>query len=253
MLKTSMLQVDESTTSSQIMSIIKEAFQSDNGQFKFGIVGLHPCGNLGSMLLKLYNNCSNISFINIVSCCYMKLSFESNLFTGYPLSHVCLKKQFKLDYLSCETACHAIENYVSKLKTENHHHLKIHAFRAGLETILVNINLDLKHSAVGNVKYEENMTFEEYCDRALKKMNVQIPKSKMKDVEKMVEASWEKVVKFYSARLFLAPLVESIILYDRLLYLAESNSHCNIVPVFDCKISPRNHVLRAEKIFAKEY
>lgn len=48
----------------------------DHDDFKFGIAGLHPCGDLGATLLKLYNECSKAQFINIVGCCYMKLSTQ---------------------------------------------------------------------------------------------------------------------------------------------------------------------------------
>jgi hypothetical protein len=58
---------------------------------------------------------------------------------------------------------------------------------------------------------------------------------------------WKKVVVFYSLRLLFAPLVESIILLDRLLYLKESGSNGKIAAVFDAKISPRTHVLTAKK------
>lgn len=46
-----------------------------------------------------------------------------------------------------------------------------------------------------------------------------------------------------------APMVESIVLLDRLLYLLEDNNNnvSTILPVFDSNISPRCHVIAARK------
>jgi len=41
---------------------------------EFGIVGLHPCGNLAAILLKLFTNCPAARFISIVGCCYHKMT-----------------------------------------------------------------------------------------------------------------------------------------------------------------------------------
>jgi len=54
-----------------------DVFQVQDRNFKCGIIGLHTCGNLGSTLLRFYRDCENFVFINIVSCCYMKLSTDA--------------------------------------------------------------------------------------------------------------------------------------------------------------------------------
>ncbi|XP_025902412.1 protein RRNAD1 [Nothoprocta perdicaria] len=56
-----------------------------------------------------------------------------------------------------------------------------------------------------------------------------------------------KVVAFFSLALLLAPLVESLILLDRLLFLRERGFQCALVPLFDPLLSPRNLVLVAAK------
>lgn len=241
------MRIEETLTREAFELLVRKIFNNYDDNFKFGIVGLHPCGNLGSTLLRLYNESPNAIFINIVSCCYMKLSLDGISPFGFPLSEFFIDHNYSLDYLSCETACHAIENYIEKIKVRNYHHLKIHSFRAALECLLFKTNKKLRHCAVGNVKYEEGMTFKEYCYRATKKYNLIFSSQDLDYYEKLIEDTWTKVVKFYSVRLLLAPLVESIILYDRLLYLQENKSNCVILPVFNCKISPRNHVLSAQK------
>lgn len=41
---------------------------------EFGIIGLHPCGDLATTLLRLYSFNEKAKFICVVGCCYMKLT-----------------------------------------------------------------------------------------------------------------------------------------------------------------------------------
>lgn len=240
--------IEDSLSSEEFNTLVREAIGSNNTDFKFGIIGLHPCGNLGATLLRLFRECPNAAFINIVSCCYMKLSLDPFMQIGFPLSSFYKQNHYKLDYLACEAACHAIENYIDKIKSRDYYKLKIHSLRAALEMLLVQVNESFKHCAVGNVKYDVGMTFREYCHRALGNRDIKLRDGDINKYETVVEGTWKKVLKFYSIRLLSAPVVESLILYDRLLYLQECKSICDILPVFDCQISPRNHVLSSTKI-----
>jgi hypothetical protein len=53
---------------------LKIAFDIPGESFSFGMVGLHPCGDLTPILMHLFVQCPNVKFINIVGCCYMKLT-----------------------------------------------------------------------------------------------------------------------------------------------------------------------------------
>jgi len=46
----------------------------------FGLVGLHPCGDLAPTLLQLFSACEEAKFISIVGCCYMKMTTKSCVF-----------------------------------------------------------------------------------------------------------------------------------------------------------------------------
>lgn len=98
----------------QFISDLKSAFNLKTTQsFRFGIVGLHPCGDLAALLLKIFNVSNEAIFINLVGCCYMKLTTNTNKFVGYPLSNYLrdypLLKFTDLSYESREIACHAVE------------------------------------------------------------------------------------------------------------------------------------------------
>ncbi|KAI1229913.1 Protein RRNAD1, partial [Lamprotornis superbus] len=56
-----------------------------------------------------------------------------------------------------------------------------------------------------------------------------------------------KVVAFCTLGQLLAPVVETLILLDRLLYLREQGFHCALVPLFNPQFSPRNLVLVAAR------
>lgn len=58
---------------------------------------------------------------------------------------------------------------------------------------------------------------------------------------------WQQVIVFGSLRMMLAPLVETIVLYDRFLFLSEKNLTPTLKPVFDSRLSPRNLVLMSRK------
>ena len=86
-------------------------------------------------------------------------------------------------------------------------------------------------------------------------------------------ANWKEFIAFYALRLCLAPLLESIILVDRLQFLVEQDrdtpaaradtesrdaeradtetgtgrQDCALLPIFDPSVSPRNFVLVARK------
>lgn len=81
--------------------------------FSFGIIGLHPCGDLGAILMRMFLKCPQAKFINFVGCCYMKLTSSEDCQEncGYPLSNYLrneLSSKFSaLSYEAKEISCHA--------------------------------------------------------------------------------------------------------------------------------------------------
>ncbi|XP_059613157.1 methyltransferase-like protein 25B [Phlebotomus argentipes] len=224
---------------------------TDKGDFTLGIVGLHPCGDLGPILLNMFRECSEVKFIAVVGCCYMKLTGD-----GYPLSEHLRKVKVKrperviLSYEAREVACHAMEMYEERLSQGLYDDLKIHAYRSALERIIVKKWPDLKHTGLKSVKYRDCSSFREYCRKAVAKLQLILPEAGPEEIKDCME--WEKVAIFYTFRLMLAPLVESVILTDRMLFLRENlprtvTSSCDTVAVFDPRLSPRNHIVIATK------
>ncbi|XP_075976803.1 methyltransferase-like protein 25B [Anticarsia gemmatalis] len=213
----------------------------------YGLIGLHPCGDLGPLLLKHFVESEHVKFICVVGCCYMKLSCEGKQ-QGYPMSDYVNRLDSKLSFPSREIACHAIEVYCERLMKGNYKDLKIHAYRAALERILVEHDPKLRHAPVRSIKHSDSMTFENYCSLALERIKLPLPTSPSvwsrgyHDLQQ-----WRRVVVVYTLRLALAPLVETVVLLDRMLYVMEKGMSCEIRPVFDPKLSPRNHIIIARR------
>lgn len=60
-------------------------------------------------------------------------------------------------------------------------------------------------------------------------------------------SQWQQIVIFGALRTMLAPLVETVVLLDRFLYLSENNLPPTLKPIFDARLSPRNFVLLSVK------
>ncbi|XP_058126599.1 methyltransferase-like protein 25B [Anopheles ziemanni] len=240
----------------EFVQTIKHALnieKSDATNFGFGLVGLHPCGDLAPSLLRLFLACHECRFIKLVCCCYMKLTTcntaanNSHNEYGFPLSEFCRQSHVSLTYEAREIACHAIEQYREKLLA-NYGELKIHAYRATIETIIVRLHPQHRHAGLkGGIKADES-TFPEYCQRAVADLGVVIPNEEVhsEETQKCLNR-WEQVVKFYTLRLMFAPLVETVILYDRLLFLLEKGTRARVDVLFDPCLSPRNHAITAFK------
>lgn len=157
----------------------------------------------------------------------MKLtsSFTKNLdeTRGYPISKYCLIQKpvaTHLSYEAREIACHAIEQYAKRLAAANFEYLRIHSYRAAIEKIICQHWPERKHSGLKSVK--QLGTFEAYCKEAVSHLGIDIPAKDIQSNDSNINLkNWKQVVLFYSLRLMFAPLIESVILYDRTLFLLE--------------------------------
>lgn len=108
----------------------------------YGLIGLHPCGDLGPLLLKHFAYNPNVKFICVVGCCFMKLTCDDDDDNGYPMSDYVkqMGKNNYLSYCSREIACHAIEVYNERLLKGKYEDLKVR----NLNTLKVPTYIGLK-------------------------------------------------------------------------------------------------------------
>lgn len=152
----------------------------------------------------------------------------------------------------------------------------MHAYRAALETILIKRNSQLRRTQVRNVKVTKSVTFEQlskswlrlskfrvslydmieraylfrYCTAAIADLepNLRPEDSDFQNSQiKSYLNQWRQIVIFGGLRMMLAPLVETVVLLDRFLYLSESDLSPILKPIFDPRLSPRNFLLFSMK------
>ncbi|KAK2909764.1 protein RRNAD1 [Channa argus] len=234
----------------------------------FVLTGLHACGDLSTTLLRHFVHCPHVRGITSVACCYMKITTKENPTPpglveppsppgsgqdfvqaefGYPMSSwVQGLPGHQLSYKAREGACHAVEDYIRRLR-EKSELLRTHSYRAMLESFIRDVRPDLRRAGIQTIKKSHLLTFTEYARLGLARIG--LPPDLPLDSER-VEAMLKqqgRVVVYFSLALLLAPVVETLVLLDRMIYLQENGVDSQLVPLFDPNFSPRNFVLVALK------
>ncbi|XP_015427210.1 PREDICTED: protein RRNAD1 [Myotis davidii] len=216
---------------------------SPQGEARLLLTGLHACGDLSVTLLRHFSSCPEVVALASVGCCYMKLSDPG----GYPLSQwVATLPGYELSYRLREGACHALEEYAERLQRAGPG-LRTHCYRAALETVIRHVQPKLRRPGVQGIPRVHELKIEEYVQRGLQRVGLdpQLPLNLA--ALRAHQAQENRVVAFFSLALLLAPLVETLILLDRLLFLQEQGFHSELLPIFSPELSPRNLVLVATK------
>lgn len=238
---------------------------NDNEEEKWLLCGLHTCGDLSSMMLRLFTSSPEISCFVNVGCCYHFLTEkaehpeEDEEKLGFPVSNQVKKAGFKLGptarMLSCQAPARWVDQQEETLMAYEHHF-----FRSLLQLIMVEKGLIDKSVApvVGRLNKKRDFTsFSVYIKAALKRLK--LPEDTITSEE--AEAYYQEYKKrqvdkqitiLWTLRVLLAPILESIILVDRWLFLNENipdspTKSIRLWPLFDPVTSPRNVVITATK------
>ncbi|XP_078489142.1 methyltransferase-like protein 25B [Ciona intestinalis] len=226
---------------------------------RYLLTGLHACGDLSATMVKMFVECEEVTAVVSVACCYMKITTDSDVSHcrvegkdtyRYPLSDF-LKSSagHDLPYKSREASCHAIEDYKLRLK-ENTDHLKMHCYRAVLETLIRESHPNLIRPGVQTVKKAYNLPFLQYVELAFNKLNLNHPEIhspvSVSRIESML-SRWHHVVTYFTLSIMVAQVVEMIILLDRVLYIEENGFECELHAIFEPTLSPRCFSITAHK------
>ncbi|KAJ8288000.1 hypothetical protein COCON_G00006590 [Conger conger] len=234
---------------------------------RFILTGLHACGDLSATLLRHFASCPHILGITSVACCYMKITTHDNptppgvlappcpahqeepshSVFGYPMSSWMQGLPgHQLSYKAREGACHAMEDYLQRLREESQL-LRIHCYRAALETVIRRAQPDLRRAGIQTIKKAHLLPFHEYARLGLPRVGLpaDLPLDQV-ELDAMLKQQG-RVVVYFSLALLLAPLIETLVLLDRMLFLEENGLQSQLVPLFDPTFSPRNLVLVAVK------
>lgn len=230
-----------------LIEMVKEQFPDSNAT-QFCLAGLHTCGNLGPNCLRLFHQNPHIKALCNVGCCYHLLIEEfvvdpfynrdkvkDNPGVGFPMSEFLRAKGFYLGRNARNLAAESIERSAFNRENPND---KL-GYRAMLEIVLLQLEADVSKQ-VGKLKCSD---FVDYARKALRRLDVDgsgISEEFLKDLESKFHVELEQLKVFYLYRMTYAPILEGVILLDRLLFLKESGyENSFLVKLFDPVVSPR--------------
>jgi hypothetical protein len=211
----------------------------------FGLIGLHTCGNLASTSLRSFLSSPGCKFICNVGCCYNHLTEDNK---GFPLSKHLQSQHFTLVRLARMLAVQPLD----RLATSNTLPNKSLLWRAVLEMILARVapSLPKDQRVVGRIA-AKSKSFVDYVRKAFVKLKVETDISviELSEIFNNYEKEFgAKLQCFYQYRALFSPLVEAVILTDRLLFTQEQGiTNSYIVRLFDRNISPRSYAIVATK------
>ncbi|KAI8376908.1 methyltransferase domain-containing protein [Blakeslea trispora] len=242
--------VTEKVTPENITQVLNKWGSSTDKQWL--VTGLHTCGDLSPMIFRLFAESQKVSCMVNVGCCYNALTNE-----GFPMSSYLKEKKDDMIHVGSTAkvlACHSPSRWLEEgeqcIKAFDNYY-----FRALFMELLVQKGLaDINDPPrLGRIK--QNKEFAPFVRASLKRLK--LPENTITEEEAQAhyrQAKEKKVnrqfVALWILRGLLAPIIESIILMDRWLYLKEIGGQANRVwmyPLFDLAASPRNVVYVASK------
>ena len=187
--------------------LLRNNFKMKEESLQYGLVGLHTCGDLAPVILKMFVQDCSSRMLSSLGCCYMKIRQH------FPMSrHVSSLPWSCLTYTSTELSCHAIEMYADKLRRGEEARLKVHCYRALLEEMLAGRGPQYRHTILTTVSKPHLLSFPDYVTRATAGLLSQglpaFTEQELHSEEVSLKLrQWWQVVTFYSLRLAFAPVI----------------------------------------------
>lgn len=239
------------------------------------LVGLHACGDLSATMLKLFVRSDMKGLVN-VGCCYHKVTEDNQQkgSAGFPLSNFLRQKENFIVLSTCglTLGCLALTRWDNEGMENSHYQFKLRSYRTALEYFLHTRLKSIKCPPVfyiGRVSKKKCTTFSSYSIAAIQRMltrkrNVPFDEISLKflnspklaeeleqfykQFDPLPDGRIKSIECFLCIRAVLAPLIEALILMDRVIYLNEhKNVSASLIRAFDAKISPRGLVIIAKK------
>lgn len=208
------------------------------------LTGLHTCGSLSNNCLKIFRNVSGIRSLFNIGCCFNLL--EPN---DFPMSNYGAEMSVQLTRNARMLAAYSVERVFANPDLSNV--TKIF-YRALFEKLLGETYPEVKVSNLGPIKAS---SFAEYV------ANVQLARPEVFQEGRTIDQDvanvyydahqhhWHEMIVFYLFRMSFAPVIESVLVLDKALYLLESDvvEQVEIIKLFDPVVSPRCYLIQANK------
>lgn len=225
------------TESTNLNEIIGESFPGTDIS-KFGLVGLHTCGDLAPSSLRIYHSNQHVKTLCNVGCCYHLLTEKNDqgLNVGFPMSNYLQNQNIILGRNARMISAQSLERMIHDKEAPS----EILFYRALLQVLILKHAPECINCQAG--RFKKSATFTQYVRKAFSKF--QCPNVPSEEVISELYDSYlpkrKELDVFYMFRAYLAPVIEAVILLDRLVYLHELGYHHSyLVKFFDSYISPR--------------
>ena len=251
------LNLDDNVVSS-FLQLLSDADNANGTTFacpesRILLLGLHPCGNLGSYMLRLFKECGICQSVVIVSCCYLFIDSEPNQTGGFPLSNF-LKERgvLSLSGQLKEQACHNAEFYLSRLLGQLNNHDELSQNWRSIADIF--LSKRESKSSRSWFKFKKRAKGENIIEFTNKNLVLhKLPELEKEEEELALKLSvvdqWKTWAYYlvYVLKVSLGVIGESIILNDRILFLLEGRCNSQFEILFDPKESSRNIAIVSSK------
>ncbi|XP_017022330.1 probable methyltransferase-like protein 25 [Drosophila kikkawai] len=225
------------------------------------LTGLHTCGNLASTCLQVFHAQSDCRILCNIGCCYhlLREHFSQKEFFGnkalmdmqtdfgFPLSQYLREQQVRMGRNARMLAAQSIERTLDGKELPN---ITLY-YRALLEILVCRHAPHSKNELqVGKVRKFKD--FPDYIRKCAAKLEAPwlaaIEEAELQMLLQEYAKDKHYLDLFYLLRMSFAPVLESLILLDRLLYLKELGyERSYLIDLFDPVISPRHYAIVAIK------
>ncbi|CAF2083563.1 BnaA06g11190D [Brassica napus] len=251
------------------------------------LAGLHACGDLSVTMLRTFIECEEVKAVVSIGCCYNllseKTSEDSCSKCGFPMSAGLKSLGFSLGKNARDLACQSAERWSSLGEDAGLQNFELHSFRAAFQMVLskhypevlaTSPSIGRQGKAFRRQKQRKALetpskletsrkdidkkstthtssSFEKFCLSAFSRLNLEHPQ----DLD--LTATWneanaftELIGPYWSIRAALGPVLETLILLDRLMFLQEQGDSLEVsmLPIFDPTLSPRNVAIIAKRL-----
>lgn len=203
---------------------------------------LHACGSLSIDQIRLFREDSAATLLANVGCCYNLMGAADVGLSQrlQPLRHqLGWLQERSARMLACQAPWRWAQKPAQQLQAfaSNHYRALFQAY--------VLPHLEPAAVSVGHVAALGS--FQAYTAAALGKLQLGSPPA-LDYAAIEARHPQRRLAVLWTLRALLGPVIESVLLLDRLFWLQEAHPDAQLVPLFDPVLSPRNFVLLARKI-----
>ena len=241
---------------SSVDKILIRLFDSDE-TCQTGLVGLHACGQLSVDILRLFIEDPNCQSLVLVSCCYGRVGSMGNRM-DFPISKFFKARNVTLSKAALRTASESVAER-RKVSREEFDRSNLTLFHRLVAEYIFDTELGgAKNYRCGKNSRKPFSSFALYFKTL--RMNLAIRKDGLllreicdSELEQiyatlMTAETKQRIIGCLHFKFSLGSLLESLLLYDRMLYLMEHGiATVSAVAVFDENISPTNIAIVACK------